>query len=361
MTGAVRPLPPSPPKRSMLFDLARPLLFLLDAERAHELVLPSVRLAHRCGLAGLPGGPLPGQRVQAMGLDFPNPVGLAAGFDKNATFIELFAAFGFGFLEVGTVTPRPQPGNPKPRLFRLPAAQAVINRMGFNNCGVERLVANVRAARYDGILGINIGKNADTPIERAADDYAACLRAVYPLASYVTVNVSSPNTKDLRRLQGSEALDPLLATIGRERHALARKHRRRVPIAIKIAPDLPDDALPEIVDRVLAHEIDAIIATNTTVSRAGVAGLPHADEAGGLSGAPLRARATAVVRELVALLNGAIPVIGVGGILRGADAAEKVAAGADLVQLYTGLVYRGPGLVREAVAATAPQAARKAA
>jgi dihydroorotate dehydrogenase len=345
----------------MLFDLARPLLFLLDAEVAHELVLPSVRLAHRFGLSGLPGGPLPGQQVNAMGLEFPNPVGLSAGFDKNAAFIELFAAFGFGFLEVGTVTPRPQPGNPKPRLFRIPAAKAIINRMGFNNCGVERFVENVRAARYDGILGINIGKNADTPIARAAEDYVACMRAVYPLASYITVNVSSPNTKDLRELQRGGALEGLLDAIGRERQSLARKHQRRVPIAVKIAPDLEDEALPAIVDRLLAHEMDAVIATNATVSRAGVAGLPHAEEAGGLSGAPLRARATEVVRALAATLKGAIPIIGVGGILSGADAAEKIAAGAALVQLYTGLVYRGPALVREAVAAIEPRTARRAA
>jgi len=345
----------------MLFDLARPLLFLLDAELAHELVLPSARLAHRFGLAGLPGGPLPGRRVKAMGLEFPNPVGLAAGFDKNAAFIDLFAAFGFGFLEVGTVTPRPQPGNPKPRLFRIPAAQAIVNRIGFNNCGVERFVANVRAARYDGILGINVGKNADTPIGRAADDYVACMRAVYPLASYITVNVSSPNTKDLRELQRGGALEELLDAVGRERQSLLRQHKRRVPIAVKIAPDLEDEALPAIVDRLLAHEMDAIVATNTTVSRAGVAGLPHAEEAGGLSGAPLRARSTEVVRALAAALKGAIPVIGVGGILAGADAAEKLAAGAALVQLYTGLVYRGPALVHEAVGATASHAARKAA
>jgi dihydroorotate dehydrogenase len=345
----------------MLFDLARPLLFLLDAEVAHELVLPSVRLAHRFGLSGLPGGPLPGRRVNAMGLAFPNPVGLAAGFDKNAAFIELFAAFGFGFLEVGTVTPRPQPGNPKPRLFRIPAARAVINRMGFNSCGVERFVENVRAAHYGGILGINIGKNADTPIERAADDYVACMQKVYPLASYITVNVSSPNTKDLRELQRATALEGLLDALGRERRSLARKHSRRVPIAVKIAPDLEDDAVPAIAERLLAHEVDAIIATNTTVSRAGVAGLPHADEAGGLSGAPLRARATDVVRALAAALKGAIPIIGVGGIMSGVDAVEKIDAGAALVQLYTGLVYRGPALVREAVAAIGPQATRKAA
>jgi dihydroorotate dehydrogenase len=233
--------------------------------------------------------------------------------------------------------------------------------MGFNSCGVERFVENVRAAHYGGILGINIGKNADTPIERAADDYVACMQKVYPLASYITVNVSSPNTKDLRELQRATALEGLLDALGRERRSLARKHSRRVPIAVKIAPDLEDDAVPAIAERLLAHEVDAIIATNTTVSRAGVAGLPHADEAGGLSGAPLRARATDVVRALAAALKGAIPIIGVGGIMSGVDAVEKIDAGAALVQLYTGLVYRGPALVREAVAAIGPQATRKAA
>lgn len=334
----------------MLFDVARPLLFLLDAEAAHGLALPSLRLAHRLGLSGLPGKALRGTPIKVMGLEFPNPVGLAAGFDKNAEYIDLFAAFGFGFLEVGTVTPRPQPGNPRPRLFRVVAAQAIVNRMGFNNCGVEQFVRNVRAARFDGILGINIGKNFDTPIERAADDYLACMREVYPVASYITINISSPNTRDLRQLQGGGELEALLVAIDREGGGLARKHGRRVPIAVKIAPDLDDAAIEAIAERLAAHDVDAVIATNTTVSRTGVAGMRHADEAGGLSGAPLRECSTAVVRKLAAALRGALPIIGVGGILAGADAHAKIDAGASLVQLYTGLIYQGPALVRQAVA-----------
>jgi dihydroorotate dehydrogenase len=345
----------------MLFEMARPLLFLLEAEAAHGLTLPSFRLAHRLGLSGLPGKALPGMPVKAMGLEFPNGVGLAAGFDKNAEYIDLFAAFGFGFLEVGTVTPRPQPGNPRPRLFRIVEARAIINRMGFNNCGVERFVRNVRAARFDGILGINIGKNFDTPIERAADDYLACMREVYPVASYITVNISSPNTKNLRQLQGGGELEGLLAALEREGRGLARKHKRRVPVAVKIAPDLDDAAIDAIAGRLVAHDVDAVIATNTTVSRAGVKGMRNADEAGGLSGAPLRTRSTAVIRKLALALKGAIPIIGVGGILSGADAREKVDAGASLVQLYSGLIYRGPALVPEAVHALDQPAGRKAA
>jgi dihydroorotate dehydrogenase len=345
----------------MLFEAARQLLFLLDAEAAHGLTLPSFRLVHRLGLSGLPGQAIPGSPVKAMGLEFPNPVGLAAGFDKNAEFVDLFAAFGFGFLEVGTVTPRPQPGNPRPRLFRIVEAQAIINRMGFNNCGVEQLVRNVRAARFDGILGINIGKNFDTPLDRAADDYLICLREVYAVASYVTVNISSPNTKDLRQLQGSGELEALLAAIDKEGRLLARKHGRRVPVAVKIAPDLDDAAIDAIAERLLAHDVDAVIATNTTVSRAGVTGMRHAIESGGLSGAPLRARSTAVIRKLALRLKGAMPIIGAGGVLSGADACAKRDAGASLVQLYTGLIYRGPALVREAVLALDASAGRKAA
>jgi dihydroorotate dehydrogenase len=345
----------------MLFEMARQLLFLLDAEAAHGLTLPAFRLAHRLGLSGLPGKAISGAPIKAMGLDFPNPVGLAAGFDKNAEFIDLFAAFGFGFLEVGTVTPRPQPGNPRPRLFRLAEAQAIINRMGFNNCGVEQFVRNVRAARYDGILGINIGKNFDTPLDRAADDYLTCLREVYAVASYVAVNISSPNTKDLRQLQGSGELEGLLAAIDKEGRLLARKHGRRVPVAVKIAPDLNDEAIDAIAERLSAHDVDAVIATNTTVSREGVTGMQHASEPGGLSGAPLRARSTAVIRKLAARLNGALPIIGAGGILSGADACAKRDAGASLVQVYTGLIYRGPALVREAVLALDASVGRKAA
>jgi dihydroorotate dehydrogenase len=344
----------------MLYRLARPLLFALDAETAHELALPSFGLAQRLGLARLPGGPIPGAPVRAMGLEFPNPVGLAAGLDKNGQYIRALAAFGFGFIEVGTVTPRPQPGNPRPRLFRIPARQAIINRMGFNNVGVERLVENVRNARYDGILGINIGKNFDTPIERAADDYLACLEKVYPHAAYVTVNISSPNTKNLRQLQQADELAALLGRIVQRRDRLAKGASRRVPLAVKIAPDLDDEQIGAIARLAVDHGIDGVIATNTTVSRAGVEGLPHAEEAGGLSGAPVRAASTAVIRKLAAALQGRVPIIGVGGILGAADARAKLEAGACLVQVYTGLVYRGPGLVREIVEGLAAPAARAA-
>lgn len=284
-----------------------------------------------------------------MGLRFPNPVGLAAGLDKNARYIDALAALGFGFIEVGTVTPRPQPGNPRPRLFRIDQAQAVINRMGFNNEGVDRLVDNVRRTRFRGVLGINIGKNFDTPLERAAEDYVHCLRKVYPLASYVTVNISSPNTKGLRELQESAQLEGLLSAVAGERRRLADAHGRQVPLAVKIAPDLDGaqiGAIAELLDR---HHIDAVIATNTTTARHGVAGLAHGDEAGGLSGAPLTQRATAIVRQLAQALGNALPVIGVGGIMNGADARQKIAAGASLVQLYTGLIYRGPALVGECI------------
>jgi len=286
-----------------------------------------------------------------MGIRFPNPVGLAAGLDKNGDSIDALAALGFGFIEIGTVTPRPQPGNPRPRLFRLPRAQAVINRLGFNNDGVDRLVENVRRAQYRGVLGINIGKNADTPIERAADDYVSCLRKVYSLASYITVNISSPNTENLRQLQAAGELDGLLGALTAEQRALAATHGKRVPLAVKIAPDLDGAQIGAIAEQLRKHAIDAVIATNTTVARDGVAGLPHAREAGGLSGAPLTGRATAVIRELAQALGGAVPVIGVGGIMTGADARTKIAVGASLVQLYTGLVYRGPALVGECIAA----------
>ena len=334
----------------MLYALAQPLLFRLDGERSHDLALQSLALARRFGLTRAPR-PLPGRAVHAMGLVFPNPVGLAAGLDKNGAFVDALASFGFGFIEVGTVTPRPQPGNPRPRLFRLPAARAVINRFGFNNLGVDALVANVAARRYPGVLGINIGKNFDTPIERAADDYLACLRKVYAHADYVTVNISSPNTANLRTLQAGDALDALLAAVTAERDALGARSGRRVPLAVKLAPDLDEAGVDAAADACLRHGVDAVIATNTTLSRDGVEGLPDAAEAGGLSGAPLRARATAVLRRLHAALAGRVTLVGVGGILSGSDAREKLDAGASLVQIYTGLVYRGPALVGEAVRA----------
>jgi dihydroorotate dehydrogenase len=329
----------------MIWQLARPLLFRLDPETAHGITLDLLdAFAPLLGRAAASVTP-----VRVMGLDFPNRVGLAAGLDKNGAHIDALARLGFGFLEVGTVTPRPQPGNPRPRMFRLPQAQAVINRMGFNNLGVDRLVRNVESARYRGILGINIGKNFDTPIERAACDYLACMRKVYPLASYLTVNISSPNTKNLRRLQDTDELDRLLAALKAEQSKLAEQHRRYVPVALKIAPDLVPEQVRSIAQLLRTHRIDAVIATNTTVSREGVEGLPHAEESGGLSGAPLKARSTQVVRQLAEQLGGELPIIGVGGIMQAADAEDKLAAGASLVQLYTGLVYAGPRLVRDCV------------
>jgi dihydroorotate dehydrogenase len=344
----------------MLYGLARPLLFLLDPETAHELTLPSVRLLQRFGCAGLPGKAIPATPVKAMGLEFPNPLGLAAGLDKHGEFIDAVAAFGFGFLEIGGVTPLPQPGNPRPRVFRIPEREAIINRLGFNSVGVDRFVENVRRARYDGILGVNLGKNKDTPLERTADDYIACLEKVYPIATYATVNVSSPTTKNLRQLQGTGELGAILAQVTKARDRLARAHKRRMPLAVKIAPDLDDEQIAGIAQALVEFGLDAVIATNTTTSRAGVKGVPHGDEEGGLSGAPLRALSTAVIRKLAAALKGGIPIVGSGGIMSAADAREKLDAGATLLQLYTGLVYRGPGLVREIVEGLAAPAARAA-
>jgi dihydroorotate dehydrogenase len=291
--------------------------------------------------------------IEVMGLKFPNRVGLAAGLDKNGTCIDGLAHLGFGFLEIGTVTPRPQAGNPKPRLFRLPSREALINRMGFNNDGVGALVDNVRRAHYAGILGINIGKNADTPIERAVDDYLACLDQVYSCASYVTVNISSPNTANLRQLQGESELDALLGAIKVRQTMLAERHGRYVPIALKIAPDLDSTQLTHIADTLRRHHCDAVVAANTTLDRECIFGDRLANEKGGLSGAPLFEKSTAVVAALARALAGELPIIAVGGIVDGAKAKAKLDAGASLVQLYSGLIFRGPGLVRECVAATA--------
>ncbi len=331
----------------MLYSLARPFLFALDPELAHRLALASLGLLERGCLASILANTAPAQPVKLMGLEFPNALGLAAGLDKNGEYIDALATLGFGFIEIGTVTPRPQPGNPKPRLFRLPEAQALINRMGFNNHGVERLVANVLRARYRGILGINIGKNFDTPIERAADDYEFCLAKVYAHASYVAVNVSSPNTRNLRQLQGADELGALAGKLKTEQKRLADVHGRYVPLVLKIAPDLDDTELQGIANCLLKHKMDGVIATNTTVSRAGVAGLRHAGEAGGLSGAPLRDASTALIRKLARLLDGALPIIGVGGVMHADDARAKLDAGASLVQIYTGFIYRGPQLIGE--------------
>jgi dihydroorotate dehydrogenase len=334
----------------LLYALARPLLFSLDAEEAHNLTLPALRRAAGLGLTRMLRQPLPDPR-QIMGLTFPNPVGLAAGLDKDGTYIDGLAALGFGFIEIGTVTPRAQPGNPKPRMFRLPEAKAIINRMGFNNGGVDAFVRNVQASKFyqnkEGVLGLNIGKNADTPIERAANDYLLCLEKVYPYASYVTVNISSPNTKNLRQLQGASELDALLATLKDAQRRLADQHKRYVPMLLKIAPDVDGEQVKNIADVLQRHRFDGVIATNTTISRDAVQGLRHADETGGLSGAPVFDASNQVIRALKAELGDALPIIGVGGILSGADARAKVDAGAALVQLYSGLIYRGPALIRE--------------
>jgi len=334
----------------LLYTLARPLLFTLPAETAHNLTLPALRRAAERGMTGMFRKPAPDPRT-VMGITFPNPVGLAAGLDKDGAYIDGLAALGFGSIEIGTVTPRAQAGNPKPRMFRLPAAQGIINRMGFNNGGVDAFVANVQASKFhqekQGVLGLNIGKNADTPIERAAEDYLHCLRKVYPYASYVTVNISSPNTKNLRQLQGASELDDLLAQLKAEQTRLADDTGRYVPLALKIAPDIDADQIQNIAGALLRHRIDGVIATNTTLSRNHVVGLRHGQETGGLSGMPVFDLSNIVVRAMKKELGDAIPIIGVGGILSGADAKAKMEAGAQLVQLYSGLIYRGPALVRE--------------
>jgi dihydroorotate dehydrogenase len=334
----------------LLYALTRPLLFTLDPEAAHNLTLPALRRAAALGLTRALAKPEPDPRT-VMGITFPNPVGLAAGLDKDGAYIDGLAALGFGSIEIGTVTPRAQPGNPRPRMFRLPAARGIINRMGFNNGGVDAFVANVQASRFyqdrQGVLGLNIGKNADTPIERAADDYVACLRKVYPYASYVTVNISSPNTKNLRQLQGASELDALLSQLKEEQARLADKYGHYVPLALKIAPDVDGDQIRNIGAALVRHRIDGVIATNTTLGRRDVEGMRHASEQGGLSGAPVFEQSNIVIRALKAEVGDAVPIIGVGGILSGRDAKAKIAAGAQLVQLYSGLIYRGPALVRE--------------
>jgi dihydroorotate dehydrogenase len=329
------------------YKLLRPAMFALDAETAHHLTLNGLNLANKLGLMPLAASRPADDPREVMGLTFPNPVGLAAGLDKNGDVIDALAALGFGFVEIGTITPLPQPGNPKPRLFRIPEAQGIVNRMGFNNEGVDTLIANVKRAKFKGVLGINIGKNAVTPIEKAADDYLICLRKVYEHAGYVTVNISSPNTKNLRQLQGGDELDALLAQLKAEQEKLAERHGRYVPLAVKIAPDLDAEQIREIAALLMRHRIDGVIATNTTLSRDGVENLRHGNETGGLSGAPVREKSTAVICSLAAELQGALPIIGVGGIMNGTDAAEKMQAGAALVQIYSGLIYQGPALVAE--------------
>ena len=337
------------------YALTRSFLFGIDAERAHELTLEAIAQLQGTPMQHLWCQPRIDDPVTLAGLRFPNRIGLAAGLDKNGRCIDGLGALGFGFVEVGTVTPLPQPGNPKPRLFRLTAAQALINRLGFNNDGLQAFIDNVRRSRRfrtgGGVLGLNIGKNAATPIEQAQNDYLLGLDGVFPHADYVTVNISSPNTKDLRSLQNDAALDALLAALVQRRDALAREHRRSVPMFVKIAPDLDDSQLRVIAGALKRHGIDGVIATNTTVARDAVRGLPHANETGGLSGAPVFEASNRAIGALRAELGPQVPIIGVGGVLSGGDACAKRAAGADLVQIYTGLIYKGPALVRECAVA----------
>lgn len=332
-----------------MYSLLRPFLFALNPEKAHGLGLSGLETAYRLGLRPfLAHRPKP-LKTKAFGIEFPNPVGLAAGLDKNAEHIDALGALGFGFIEVGTVTPRPQPGNPVPRMFRLAHSEAIINRMGFNNHGVDALVRNVEKASYKGILGINIGKNKETSAQNAVNDYLFCLQRVYPLASYITVNISSPNTQGLRDLQQEDALRRLVMRLRDAQESLAARHGERKPLLIKLAPDLVDEEI-DAIGRVLTEaKVDGAIATNTTVDRSQVAGQRHAEEEGGLSGRPLYGTSTYTLRRLRAHLPKEIPIIGVGGVMSGAEAAGKIAAGAALVQLYTGLVYRGPGLIAESV------------
>jgi len=340
---------------SSLYGLARPFLFGFDPEHAHEITLDGLARTQNTPLACAYSAPRADDPVTLAGLTFPNRVGLAAGLDKNARCIDAFAAMGFGFVEVGTVTPKAQPGNPKPRMFRLPQRDALINRLGFNNEGLDAFLANVQKARFRKsgggkspmLLGLNIGKNAATPIERAVDDYLACLDGVYPHADYVTINISSPNTANLRTLQSDEALDALLGAVAERREVLATRHGKRSPLFVKIAPDLDEAQVAVIAATLQRHGMDGVIATNTTLARDAVAGLPHAGEAGGLSGAPVREASNRVIAQLRTALGKDFPIIGVGGILSAADARAKIAAGADVVQIYTGLIYRGPALVRE--------------
>lgn len=335
----------------MSYRLARALLFALPTETAHALALGAADAGGSALLQRLWGRRVPARPVRAFGLEFANPVGLAAGLDKNADHVDALGALGFGFVEIGTLTPRPQPGNPRPRLFRIADRQALINRMGFNNKGVEHAVARLRARRFDGVVGVNIGKNRDTPVEDALADYRFCLQRVHEVADYVTVNVSSPNTPGLRRLQSGPALDSLLGPLAEQRTELDRDAQRRVPLLVKVAPDLDDGELRAIADSVRANDLDGVIATNTTTDHGAVAGLRHGDEEGGLSGAPLADRANECLRALARELGPSFPVIGVGGIVDANGVRAKRSAGARLVQLYTGLIYRGPSLIREAVEA----------
>ena len=334
-----------------MYSFLRNLLFCLPAETSHTVTLPLLDLAHAIGAGGLLAKPPAAAQVDVMGLRFPNPVGLAAGLDKNADHIDALAALGFGFIEIGTLTPRPQPGNPKPRLFRLAAEQAIINRMGFNNKGIDHAIASIQRSRYRGILGVNIGKNFDTPVENAVDDYLIGMRKAYGVASYLVINLSSPNTPGLRTLQFGDELQRLLQRLKQEQETLGAAHGRHVPFAIKVAPDLATEEIASIADALLQHDVECLIATNTTLDRQAVQGSEHRDQSGGLSGAPLTSRSTEVIRQFAAELGQRVPIIGVGGIMTGADAAAKIEAGASLVQIYSGFIYRGPALIGEAVEA----------
>lgn len=329
------------------YNFFRSLLFKIDAETAHHLGLYGLGLVHRFHLNRLLFGPSVNAPVTVMGLTFPNAVGLAAGLDKNGDHFASLGACGFGFVEIGTITPRSQPGNAQPRLFRLPEAQGIINRMGFNNLGVKHLVKQVKNTQFEGVLGINIGKNFDTPVENAADDYVLCLQQVYAYADYITVNISSPNTPGLRDLQFGDALSELLVKVKSEQKILAKQYDRYVPIAVKIAPDMDDKSIEWLAKMLIEHEMDAVIATNTTLSRDGVEGLEHADEAGGLSGVPVRDKADHVLQVMAVHLDGALPIIAAGGISCGEDAVRKIQLGAALVQIYSGFIYQGPELVHE--------------
>lgn len=331
-----------------MYQHIRDVLFRFDAETSHELSLDMLGAAERLRLLSLFTSKVPSNPVQVMGLSFDNPVGLAAGLDKNGDYFNALGALGFGFVEIGTITPRPQPGNPQPRLFRIPEAQAIINRMGFNNKGVDHLVAQVKKRRYNGILGINIGKNAVTPVENAVDDYLICLRKVYGYADYITVNISSPNTPGLRNLQFGDSLSQLLAPLKTEQSALHKATGRYVPIAVKIAPDMDEGEIHQVAGILLQEGMDGVIATNTTITRVGVEEYENGNEAGGLSGLPVRDKSTYVIKTLNACLGGKLPIICVGGILDGASAADKIRAGASLVQIYSGFIYEGPALIARA-------------
>ncbi|MDG3088092.1 quinone-dependent dihydroorotate dehydrogenase [Vibrio hannami] len=333
----------------MLYRLARTGLFQLDAEKAHDLAIDNFKRFQGTPVDLFYRQNLPVREVECMGLTFKNPVGLAAGLDKNAECIDAFGAMGFGFVEVGTVTPRPQPGNDKPRLFRITEAEALINRMGFNNKGVDVLVENVKRSNYDGIIGINIGKNKDTPIENGSEDYLICMEKTYEHAGYIAVNISSPNTPGLRTLQYGEALDSLLSDLKVKQAELEKKFGKYVPLALKIAPDLSDEEIVQICDSLVRYKIDGVIATNTTLDRSIVKGMKYAEETGGLSGRPLQSRSTEVIRLVHDELGDKLPIIGVGGIDSYVSAKEKMMAGAKLVQVYSGFIYHGPGLVRDIV------------